>query len=81
LHSLIFAERPLVCGVSRRLRSTTVHWRAVLATLLILPPALGVELVSVPYADHVFDARRGSIGQQAYRQLTARRLEAHGQAP
>ena len=40
-----------------------------------------VELVAVPYADHVFDARRGSIGQQAYRQLTARWLEAHGQAP
>jgi hypothetical protein len=30
LHALIIAERPLVCGVSRRLRSTTVHWRAVL---------------------------------------------------
>jgi acetyl esterase len=40
-----------------------------------------VELVAVPYADHVFDARRGSIGQQAYRQLTARWLRAHGQAP
>jgi acetyl esterase/lipase len=40
-----------------------------------------VKLVAVPYADHVFDARRGSVGQQAYRQLTARWLEAHGQAP
>lgn len=40
-----------------------------------------VELVAVPYADHVFDARRGSIGQQAYRQLTARWLRLHGQAP
>jgi acetyl esterase len=52
LHSLIIAERPLVCGVSRRLRSTTVHWRAVLATLLIVPPALGIVgtlLYDVPY--------------------------------
>lgn len=40
-----------------------------------------VELVAVPYADHVFDARPGSIGQQAYRQLTARWLREHGQAP
>ncbi len=40
-----------------------------------------VELVSVPYADHVFDGRPGSIGQQAYRQLTARWLRTHGQAP
>ena len=40
-----------------------------------------VELVAVPYADHVFDARPGSIGQQAYRQLTARWLRSHGQAP
>jgi len=40
-----------------------------------------VELVAVPYADHVFDARRGSIGQQAYRQLTAQWLRAHGQGP
>jgi acetyl esterase len=40
-----------------------------------------VELVAVPYADHVFDGRRGSIGQQAYRQLTARWLRDHGQAP
>ena len=40
-----------------------------------------VELVPVPYADHVFDARPGSIGQQAYRQLTARWLREHGQAP
>ena len=40
-----------------------------------------VELVTVPYADHVFDARRGSVGEQAYRQLTARWLRDHGQAP
>jgi acetyl esterase/lipase len=40
-----------------------------------------VELVTVPYADHVFDARPGSIGQQAYRQLTAQWLRSHGQAP
>jgi acetyl esterase/lipase len=40
-----------------------------------------VELVAVPYADHVFDGRRGSIGQQAYRQLAARWLRDHGQAP
>ena len=40
-----------------------------------------VELVDVPYADHVFDGRRGSIGEQAYRQLTARWLRDHGQAP
>jgi acetyl esterase/lipase len=40
-----------------------------------------VKLVVVPYADHVFDGRRGSIGQQAYRQLTARWLRDHGQAP
>jgi acetyl esterase len=40
-----------------------------------------VELVTVPYADHVFDGRRGSIGEQAYRQLTARWLRDHGQAP
>lgn len=40
-----------------------------------------VDLVTVPYADHVFDARPGSIGQQAYRQLTARWLRDHGQGP
>jgi acetyl esterase len=40
-----------------------------------------VELVTVPYADHVFDDRGGSIGEQAYRQLTARWLRDHGQAP
>ena len=40
-----------------------------------------VELVTVPYADHLFDARPGSIGQQAYRQLTAKWLRSHGQAP
>ena len=40
-----------------------------------------VDLVAVPYADHVFDARTGSIGQQAYRQLTAKWLREHGQAP
>lgn len=42
---------------------------------------IDVKLVQVPYADHVFDARPGSIGQQAYRQLTARWLRDHGQAP
>ena len=40
-----------------------------------------VELVAVPYADHVFDGRPGSIGQQAYRQVTARWLRDHGQGP
>lgn len=40
-----------------------------------------VELVAVPYADHVFDGRSGSIGQQAYRQLTAKWLRDHGQGP
>jgi acetyl esterase/lipase len=40
-----------------------------------------VKLVAVPYADHVFDGRRGSIGQQAYRQLTARWLRDHDQSP
>ena len=40
-----------------------------------------VALVAVPYADHVFDARPGSIGQQAFRQLTAQWLRNHGQAP
>ena len=40
-----------------------------------------VELVTVPYAYHVFDARPGSIGEQAYRQLTAQWLRSHGQAP
>jgi acetyl esterase/lipase len=40
-----------------------------------------VELVAVPYADHVFDGRTGSVGQQAYRQLTAKWLRDHGQAP
>lgn len=40
-----------------------------------------VDLVGVPYADHVFDGRRGSIGEQAYRQLTARWLRDHGQTP
>ena len=42
---------------------------------------IDVELVTVPYADHVFDDRGGSIGEQAYRQLTARWLRDHGQAP
>lgn len=40
-----------------------------------------VEVVSIPHADHVFDARTGSIGQQAYRQLTAAWLRDHGQKP
>lgn len=40
-----------------------------------------VDLVAVPFADHVFDARPGSIGEQAYRQLTERWLREHGQAP
>ena len=42
---------------------------------------IDVDLVAVPYADHGFDARGGSIGEQAYRQLTARWLRTHGQAP
>lgn len=42
---------------------------------------VAVGLVAVPYADHVFDGRPGSIGQQAYRQLTARWLRDHGQSP
>ncbi len=42
---------------------------------------INVQLVRVPYADHVFDHGAGSIGQQAYRQLTDRWLRAHGQAP
>ena len=48
-----------------------------------LARAVGVdiELVAVPYADHAFDGRGGSIGQQAYRQLTARWLRDHGQGP
>jgi acetyl esterase len=40
-----------------------------------------VDLVAVPYADHVFDGRRGSIGQQAYRQVTVHWLRDHGQGP
>jgi acetyl esterase len=40
-----------------------------------------VDLVTVPYADHVYDGRRGSIGAQAYRQLTARWLRDHGLSP
>jgi acetyl esterase/lipase len=40
-----------------------------------------VELVAVPYSDHLFDVRTGSVGQQAYRQLTAKWLREHGQAP
>ncbi|OBF37997.1 hypothetical protein A5724_09625 [Mycobacterium sp. ACS1612] len=40
-----------------------------------------VELVAVPYADHVYDGRRGSIGEQAYRQITARWLREVGQGP
>lgn len=40
-----------------------------------------VELVRVPYADHVFDGPPGSIGRQAYRQLTVIWLRDHGQAP
>lgn len=42
---------------------------------------LDVRVVSVPYADHLFDARPGSIGQQAFRQLTASWLRDHGQGP
>jgi acetyl esterase len=42
---------------------------------------IDVDLVTVPYADHVFDGRRGSIGEQAYRQLTAHWLREHGQGP
>ena len=41
-----------------------------------------VDLVRVPYADHVFDTRgAGGIGEQAFRQLTQRWLRQHGQAP
>lgn len=40
-----------------------------------------VDVVTVPYADHVFDARPGSLGRQAFRQLTARWLRDHGQGP
>jgi acetyl esterase/lipase len=40
-----------------------------------------VEVVAVPCADHAFDGRSGSIGQQAYRQLTAKWLRDHGRAP
>lgn len=40
-----------------------------------------VKLVRVPYADHVFDGFPGSIGQQAYRQLTADWLREQGQVP
>jgi acetyl esterase/lipase len=40
-----------------------------------------VELVAVPYADHVYDGRRGSVGEQAYRQITARWLREVGQGP
>jgi acetyl esterase len=45
--------------------------------------ALGVDasVVSIPYADHVFDQRKGSIGEQTFRQLTAAWLRTHGQAP
>jgi acetyl esterase len=48
---------------------------------LALAAGVDVELVAVPYADHVFDARPGSVGQQGYRQLTAKWLRDHGQAP
>lgn len=37
-----------------------------------------VELVEVPFADHGFDATAGSIGEQAYRQLTLHWLARHG---
>ncbi|MFB9719286.1 alpha/beta hydrolase [Planobispora longispora] len=40
-----------------------------------------VELVRVPHAGHVFDGPAGSIGRQAYRQLTAAWLRDRGQAP
>lgn len=40
---------------------------------------VGVEVVTIPYADHVFDGREGTIGQQTYRQLTAAWLRTHGQ--
>jgi acetyl esterase/lipase len=40
-----------------------------------------VDLLAVPYADHAFDGSRGSVGEQAYRQLTARWLRGHGQSP
>jgi acetyl esterase len=40
-----------------------------------------VDLVAVPYAEQVFDGRRGSIGEQAFRQLTDRWLRDRGQSP
>lgn len=40
-----------------------------------------VRTVSIPFADHVFDGRPGSIGQQTFRQLTASWLREHGQGP
>jgi hypothetical protein len=60
-----------------------------IAALPVAPTGLAVlgtylhhlPLVAVPYADHAFDARRGSIGQQAYRQVTLRWLRDHGQGP
>jgi acetyl esterase len=40
------------------------------------------ELVAVPYGDHGFDGLPpGSIGSQAYRQLTARWFSSHGLRP
>lgn len=48
---------------------------------LALAAGVDVELVAAPYADHVFDAPPGSVGQQGYRQLTAKWLRDHGQAP
>jgi acetyl esterase/lipase len=58
------------------------HLVPVVGTLRFVAQAraagVDVELVAVPYADHVFDGRRGSIGEQAYRQLTARWLRDHG---
>jgi hypothetical protein len=49
--------------------------------LILASVGVDVDLVTVPYADHVYDGRRGSIGAQAYRQLTARWLRDHGLSP
>ncbi|GII26437.1 alpha/beta hydrolase [Planosporangium mesophilum] len=40
-----------------------------------------LKLVRVPHGDHAFDAATGSIGDQAYRQLTVKWLRDHGQTP
>jgi acetyl esterase/lipase len=42
---------------------------------------VNIKLVRFPHANHAFDLLPGSIGQQAYRQLTDQWLRAHGQQP